>query len=175
MPNVNSFLKLMSFLESSDKANPTHQQVQSGLQSGDTAMGKHGLMPNTAKEMAKRNPSSELDNIVQEAPNQNIQPLLEQNPEKQDEYTRSLADHLLTKTQGDPALAAAGWLYGHNLSKEEMQQKLDQDPEYHQRIENAIRQKHLMSEPEPLLPLPEPKKENLFSKIRTNIGRVSEK
>jgi len=140
------FLKLIKQLESSGGKNVNHRKMQSGVHEGDTAIGHYGLMPKTVQEIVKRSSNkSDLDNMILNAQSHQVKGILDENPHKYEQYAEQLSDKLLDKTKGDPALAATGWLYGHNMSTERMKQKLEKDKDYNRRIEDTIKQEALYS------------------------------
>lgn len=151
MADRNAFLKLMRVLESSGGKNTNHRTMEGGMHKGQAAIGEYGMMPNTVKEMAGRRmaagDATELDKMLVEADPNSIKAILAQNPDKYKQYSEQLADHVLDKSGGDPAAAASGWLYGHNMSKDKMDQALVGDPEYQDRIERAIAEQGLSSQP----------------------------
>ena len=134
---------LMDYLESSHGVNLEHETSNYGLQKGHKAFGRHGLMPNTVLEMANRrrlsNQADELDKQILKTDPKKLEDKLNENPELYDRYTSTLAEHTLNRAGGDINKAAAGWLYGHNLSPERMQKALDNDPEYKKRILEGIK------------------------------------
>lgn len=169
MSDINSFLKVMRILESRNGQDTDHAEMQEGIHKGQAAIGDVGLMPNTIKEMAQRkqNPS-ELDNIVKNADPKMVEDILKENPHKYDEYSEDNAKRLLDKTKNDLPLAATGWLYGHNQSLDSIKNKLDADPQYKERIENAMESNQSDQEPFTNKFLTKPK-DVLFSKIRNGV------
>lgn len=176
MSDVQNLKKIMSLLESSNRDQVTHRTMKDGMHKGDSAMGRYGVMPNTAKEMAVRNiadnTGSPLDGAIKSSSTANVKLMLKDNPDKYDQYVNDLAEHTLNNAEGDVPAAAAGWLFGHNLSAEQMRQKLEENPKYKERVNSAIDTLHLKSEPEKYSDqfLEELPKEVLFSKIRKQIG-----
>lgn len=96
------FLQLMSLLESSGGKNTDHKQVTRGIQSGDSAQGQYGVMPNTVKEFQNR---ARLSN----------KPV----PQTPEEVANAMAEHLENKTD-DPEKQAYMWEYGHNLNPDDI-------------------------------------------------------
>jgi hypothetical protein len=176
MSDVQNLKKIMSLLESSNRDDVKHRTMQDGIHKGDSAIGRYGIMPNTAKELAVRNIAdniaSPLDGAIKGSSTDNVERILKDNPDKYDQYATGLAEHVLDNAEGDVPAAAAGWLYGHNMSAEKMRSKLNADPEYKNRVNSAIDTLHLKSEPEKYSDqfLEESPKEVLFSKIRKQIG-----
>jgi len=145
-----AFLKLIKQLESSGGRNTAHRTIASGIHAGDTAVGEAGLMPLTAQEMAnrriKQGTGDVNDDLVVNSPTNMVESMLQGNDDLRSRYVNDTADKVLKNAQGDPELAATGWLYGHNLPKQQLQEKLDSDPEYQDRIDNAINDLHLQSD-----------------------------
>lgn len=146
------FLQLMSILESSGGKNTNHPTVSSGIQAGDTAVGEHALMPNTAKELANRKMLSGeaniSDEVVLNSDNKQVEQILKNNPELQNKYVNDLANNVMDNTQ-DPALGAVAWRYGHNIKDpNELKSLADQNPEYMNRIKKAMDQVYNKSEPQ---------------------------
>lgn len=117
-----SFLDAISQIESSGGKNMNHPVVQQGIQAGDQAVGKYGLMPNTMQELISRqgrNPASvnTADPVVQQ------------------QLANQLADKVLNKFQ-DPAMAAYSWNKGHNLSPDEVRQRGYENDPYVQKFKN---------------------------------------
>lgn len=174
----NPFLKLMKFLETSDGKLMNHQRMTSGMHEGQTAMGKYGLMPNTAKEMANRvKNKTELDQMIKNADPMMVESILNENPHKYDEYKKIMADHVLERTNEDPVLAATAWRYGHNAPISKLKEKIENNPGYKDRIEKAINLKGLASEKieEPTFIeelIEEKPKDNVrYSRIRNKYGK----
>src|SRR5260221_13177133 len=54
VPNIKDFLQKIQQIESSGGKNLEHPTVEGGIQAGDQAIGRYGLMPNTIKELVNR-------------------------------------------------------------------------------------------------------------------------
>lgn len=179
MPNrndVENFKKLMGMLESTNRDDVVHRTVATGPQAGTTAIGKYGQMPNTIENLASRNvrddQATPLDMLLKGATPDQITQIMKDNPAKQQDYASQLSEDVLDKSNNDVPAAAAGWLYGHNLSADQMREKLKKDPEYKDRINSAIDNLHLQSKPDEYTDkLVEPlTQEQLFSKIKKKMS-----
>lgn len=179
---MDAFRKLMSFLESSGGKNVQHRTIASGPQAGTQAIGEHAIMPNSAQEAANRRIMAGQgdinDQYVKESTSQDVGAMLEGNPDLQERYVNDMMGRLLERTGGDVDLAATGWLYGHNLPKERLEEKLANDPEYQARINKAVGELHLQSD-RPTYDIPAlqealgmNKKVSPFSKIKRNIKKT---
>lgn len=157
MADLQSFLKLIKALESGNNPDVVHRTIASGVHEGDAAVGSAGLMPNTAKEIAGRRLSSgeggRADELMRDASNEETSAMLRSNPDMQEAYVQDLGARVLKKSDGDPALAATGWLYGHNTPKSKLQKLLEADPGYQERINQKIGELRLQTEA-PLLSVP---------------------
>jgi len=128
---INKFLEKISQIESSGGKNTNHKTMESGIHSGDSAFGNYGLMPNTVKEMAKRERMSggkELSPLL-EMDGEQIKQYLRDKPEAEQIIARGLARKLLTRF-GSPEEAAYAWNQGHNLSPEKLAKRNFQDHDY---------------------------------------------
>lgn len=116
-----NFLDAISQIESSGGQNLNHPIMQSGIQAGDQAMGKYGLMPNTIKELAHRNPAS----LPLES---DLKAQLQAQPQIEQAAANQLADRLLNRMP-NADMAAYAWNQGHNLTPEQvMQRNYEQSP-----------------------------------------------
>lgn len=136
------FLQLMSLMESSGGKNTKHKTVEEGLQSGDTAIGQFGLMPNTIKEMAQRRNmqgvGDKIDNQMVNVDNPVIPSVMTAYPELEQKYASELAKQVLDKSAGNQTDAAYRWRWGHNLPNEKLEDIKTQNPEYFQRLQNLM-------------------------------------
>lgn len=163
----------MSMLETSGGKDLNHRRMETGMHAGTAAQGRVGIMPHTAQELANRKRLSKtndaVDDAIRKADPKVVEQYLQQYPEKLEEYENKLAEQVLTKTGGDPKLAAGAWLYGHN-DIDYSKKKLEKDLGYQKRIEDTIESLGLYSEqPEfvdQLLDKSEPKFKNIQSKVR---------
>lgn len=119
---VKQFLSRISQLETSGGKNLNHKVITDGLQSGQKAIGRYGLLNNTIQEVLNRkrmagdiNPDlAALRNQDQEA----VRAALTERPELEDEIAGSLAERILDRNEGNDAAAAYSWLNGSNLAPE---------------------------------------------------------
>lgn len=159
MAGIEQFKKLVSALESSDNPEVRHPAATKGVSKGDTAIGQHGLMPNTVKELANRarlsNEQYPSDETILNADNSQIGEMLQNNPELMKLYVDRLSKHVMEKSNDNPENAYMRWLYGHNLPDERIQQVKKKDPETLQRIRDVIEQKHMMSQQPDAIQIPE--------------------
>lgn len=130
---VKTFLRNISNVESSGGTNFNHPEVQSGLQEGDRAIGRYGLMPNTVYETINRmrlngTATPEVMKLNELDP-ENLKATLESNPNLEDQLAESLANRVLDR-QGDEGKAAYSWHQGHNLTPEQVEQNGYQDNPY---------------------------------------------
>lgn len=118
---IQDFLKKIAMLESSGGRNTNHKEVESGPQSGETAIGAYGLMPHTIEELAKRYPSDNTKGLSKEQ-------LVIGNivdPNMANTTAGTLADYLKNKRGLSDEQAAVAWEQGHNLSEERINLKSD--------------------------------------------------
>ena len=91
--NIKKFLQKTSQIESSGGKRLNHPEIQSGIHSGDSAVGQYGLMPDTIKELLNRtkeqsNPDVEALRVL---PNETVQREIASNPVMEDEIAARLA------------------------------------------------------------------------------------
>lgn len=129
MPHSNNqmkkFLDLISQLESSGGKNIEHEKITSGLQTGQQAMGRYGLLPNTTREFLHRRELNEQP-LPQELRNysnitdEQLKEIILSNPNLEEEMAQDVARHLLYKQMGDDERAAYAWQFGHNRRPEDI-------------------------------------------------------
>ena len=124
---VQRFLKTIQMIESSGGKNFNHPEIESGIHEGHRAIGNYGLMPNTVQEIATRMKrkgiqDDQLRNITSLPPDQ-MKQVVEQNPDYEQAMAEFLANHVLTRQQGDEEKAAYSWFQGHNLTPEKIEQR----------------------------------------------------
>ena len=127
------FLNYIQQIESSGGKNLNHPVVQSGVNAGDHAVGRYGLMPNTIRDTVKRGVASgtlppEMNNID---PSQ-------LRPSAEDQIAKALASRVLNKYH-DPAMAAYSWNQGTSLSPDQIKQRDFMNSDYVQKF-NKLRQ-----------------------------------
>lgn len=121
---LDRFLYGVSGPETQYGKNLKHEEITSGPNIGQTAIGQYGILPETVKEFARRSGDKSLmyltdmtwDEITQEM----------QNPEIERKIARTGARHVLTNNP-DPASAAIAWRKGHNLSGNTISKLLKND------------------------------------------------
>lgn len=128
---LQSFLDRISQLESSGGKNVKHRTIKSGLQKGQTAIGRYALLPNTVKEIINRAKRQgqfipELEGLKQ----QQLKDVIESTPQLEEQLAQKLAQHVLEKQQGDEKRAAYSWLNGHNLTPERISEKQLKQSDY---------------------------------------------
>ena len=116
-----NFLDAISQIESSGGTNTNHPVIQSGLQTGQQAMGNYGLLPNTVQELNNRARLNHTLTPEMAAVSRNPASVQE-DPEMQKQYASQLADRVLNKFQ-DPNMAAYAWNSGHNLTPEQVKER----------------------------------------------------
>lgn len=133
--------KVLMDLESSGGSNTDHKTVTTGIHKGHTAQGAYGLMLNTAKEIVKRKKEQdELDKqLLTINDDAGYSKFLSDNPHKYDEYVNTLIDRVYHRSEKDIPTAATMWHWGHNLSKERALDILERNPQYFDRVIQAIR------------------------------------
>jgi hypothetical protein len=130
---VKTFLKNISQVESSGGTNFNHELIQKGIHTGDKAIGRYGLMPNTVNEVLNRmrmagTLTPELQKL-KALDHDTLKSTLESNPELEDQIAESLAGRVLDRQQ-DEDKAAYSWHQGHNLSPEQINEKPYQEHDY---------------------------------------------
>lgn len=122
--DLEQFLTNIAEIESSGGKNINHREIASGMHSGDSAIGKYGMMPNTVEELQNRNTlegklNPELAEISGQ-PHDQMKQSLENNPELQEQLAKELALKLQHSYGGDQDKMAYGWNQGHNTPEEKM-------------------------------------------------------
>jgi len=129
MPNdrIQNFLNTIRQIESSGGKDTDHPEMESGLQAGTQAYGQYGLMPNTVKEVAKRNIMGGNDDPDMQTLNKldptQVNDYLAQKPELEQNVAQTLADRVLQRQGGDEEKAAYSWNMGHNLTPDQIVQR----------------------------------------------------
>ena len=105
--------------ESSGGKNTQHVQMKHGIHAGDSAVGNHGLMPNSVKEETTRmGRGGALHRIYANMPNEKIGDSLAANPKHYNAITNHLANRLSDKFGGDESKMAYSWNQGSNLTND---------------------------------------------------------
>lgn len=149
MADVKAFMKLIKAMESSGGKDTKHTRMTAGMHEGDTAIGNYGVMPNTAKEIAKRKIGTDeqlpSDDVIKNIPNPQVETLLAENPQLAERYAEFMAKRVLDKTKGDPIAGMTAWHYGHNLSPQALKEKMQEAPEYVEKVVQRIDENALSS------------------------------
>lgn len=123
---VKSFLDKIAMIESSGGKNVNHKTMEGGIHKGTAAIGRYGLMPNTIKEIVKRerlsgNEDPELEMLEMLEPDE-LTEYVNTNPEIEDRLAKSLAQRVLGRFPSEEQ-AAYAWNMGHNLTPEKLQER----------------------------------------------------
>lgn len=149
MADVKAFMKLIKAMESSGGKNTRHITMEDGIHAGDTAIGNYGIMPNTAKEIATRRKKEGVDtpsdDVIQNIENKQVESLLKENPVLAEQYAEYMAQKVLDKTKGDPVAGMTAWHYGHNLSPDQINKKMKENPSYVDKVNQRIEENALQS------------------------------
>jgi hypothetical protein len=127
-----AFLWTVQHLESNDGKNTHHKLITNGASKGQTAIGRYGLLPKTAKEMVTRmmrnKKAPEYLHILPSLNDKEVPQFFKANPQAELEVARAAARHVLGRQKGDYARAGYAWLYGHNLFPKDINDEALQDP-----------------------------------------------
>lgn len=133
-PKQASFLNKIANIESSSGQDTDHPEVDDGIQAGDHAVGKYGIMPNTVMEFTKRIiKNGDAPPVVRQiATVQNPQDAANQvaaDPDLEQLYAKNIQQHLDQNQNGDEDKEAYSWNQGHNLGSDDISQEdLDASP-----------------------------------------------
>lgn len=135
------FLEKISQLESSGGKNTRHKPINKGLQKGQTAMGKYGLLPNTAEELVRRAKNEgtmvpELE-AIEGLDQRSISNKVNKDPSIEDELAFRLYDHISQQTK-DPEKMAYMWNSGHNRNPASMEHEEVVDDPYVQKFRKEV-------------------------------------
>lgn len=149
MADIKAFMKLIKAMESSGGKDTRHVAMDKGIHEGDAAIGNYGIMPNTAKEIAKRRKiegvSTPSDDVISNIDNSQVSQLLSENPALAKQYAEFMAKKVLDKTKGDPVAGMTAWHYGHNLSPKQLEEKMKDNPAYVDKVNQRIDENALQS------------------------------
>lgn len=148
-------LEAISGLESSFGKDTEHEPVEEGLQSGSTAVGRFGLMPNTIRDVSKKigNRETDLGNAVgpetdlpdvselQDLSDEEITERIKANPVLENKIARLLYLEGVTKRGNNPDLNAYAWQYGNNIQPDQVDPRV---VEQSSRIQRFRKLKSLM-------------------------------
>jgi len=113
------FKQLIAQIESSGGKNFKHKQLQNGIHSGDSAIGRYGLMPNTVQETLTRGSVNDtLDPELEPLRGMDsgqLKELLEYHPDLEEKVINPFMDRNLERAGGDMDKAAYMHNMGHNL------------------------------------------------------------
>ena len=123
-----SFLDQMAQIESSNGQNTDHPRVPSGIQKGDAAVGKYGLMPNTLKELVNsavnNNDSSPIIQQLKDKNPDELASAVQQNPDLEKEMALRLERRIMSRPGiTTPEQANYMWQYGHNLTGKQLDER----------------------------------------------------
>lgn len=137
VPNLNQFLQKIQEIESSGGKNTDHPVVEEGIQAGDQAIGRYGLMPNTIRELVNRRrmqgtSTGELQDLSR-MPAQEMKKYIEQSPSLEDELAKQMATMVTRRQGGDEDRSAYSWTMGHNLTPDKISNEQLQESPYVQK------------------------------------------
>lgn len=133
VPNIQDFLQKIEQIESSGGKNMEHPTVEEGIQAGDQAIGRYGLMPNTVRELVNRRrlqgtSTGELQDLA-EMDSPSMKKHLEANPSLEDELAQQMATMVTRRQGGNEDKSAYSWTMGHNLTPDKISNdQLEQSP-----------------------------------------------
>lgn len=162
MDKKKRFKQIIKHLESSSGKNMDHDTINSGINSGQTAGGAYGIVPNSLKDFVgqARNRNYILPEDLSNVKDLSDEEITERlNTDRQfDEDAADLGSELLLQKAGqDESKAAKGWRRGHNQSFKRLdEKKLMEDP--YVRAYRKIASEQAMDDPEV--------KEERFQKLR---------
>lgn len=126
---VDDFLTRVGRNESGGGQNFNHQQIQSGNEAGQTAIGTYGLLPNTVRETLNKAQDPKLE-YLNDMDDQELKANLESNPDTEYQVARHLAERVLNNQGGDAEKAAFAWRHGHNLPSSRIEKANYQNDDY---------------------------------------------
>lgn len=138
--HIQHFLNKISSVESSNGTNMDHPQLQHGIHTGDSAIGRYGLMPNTVMEVLNRmrmNGTMTPELIpLRNMDHNTLKSTLEAHPELEDKIANVLANKVIDNQPNDD-MAAYSWHQGHNLTPEKIQQAQYENNDYVKKFKDA--------------------------------------
>jgi len=139
---IKNFLQAIELNESSGGKNTKHKTMESGMHSGDTAIGNYGLMPNTVKEMVgTMGRSHPLFSTYRNMPNDQVESSLAQNPDHQKQIVTHMANRLHDKHGGDEERMAYSWFQGHNIKPDAFETGKHKDYQNHDYVQKFNKHK----------------------------------
>lgn len=137
---IDSFLHKIAQIESSGGKNINHKTMQSGIQKGDAAIGRYGLMPNTIRELINREKIAGNDSPVlkylEKMPSDQLTKFVNENADVERMLAETMAKLVLNRFDTEQE-AAYAWNMGHNISPEKIKER-DVDSHYYVKRFNDI-------------------------------------
>lgn len=134
------FLDKIKLIESSGGVDTDHETVDYGIHKGSSAYGNYGLMPNTIREMAKRQRMSNTERKevlpFEKMDDDSIKEKLKENPELEEYFAERVAEHILNRQQGNIDKSAFAWNQGHNLYPEKIDEEKLNKSDYVKKFRN---------------------------------------
>lgn len=130
-----TLLKLMKILESSNGSNLKHKPANTG----ETAVGPYGLMPSTAQDVLKRS----KDN-VNDLSEDEIADKLKADPNFENKVTDALSKLVQKNTDGQLDREAVAWRDGQYSKHNVLDNTLQNDDDYTNKIDKAKLQLNVM-------------------------------
>jgi len=135
------YLDKIKMIESSGGKDISHPVMEAGIHAGQAAMGNYGIMPETARDLARKvvRAKTTLGESVQgqgglkevaqlaKLSDEALQQAILNNPKLERKLARLLAQEVHLKQGGDPERAAYAWTMGSNLGQIP-QEKLESHP-----------------------------------------------
>jgi hypothetical protein len=126
------FLWAIQQIESDGGKNLNHQEIKTGPNKGDRAMGRWGLLRPTVLDVLARHKNWQkgklephLQPLMQMSRDQ-MEKYFQSNPDAEMHVARLLAHYVIRRQKGDLNRAAYSWLHGHYINPEDIHQdKLD--------------------------------------------------
>jgi hypothetical protein len=146
---VDPFLETVSEVESSNGKNTKHRILQDGIHKGNSAIGQYGIMPNTAKDAAKKigNLQTDIGRYLQKVDLPKIRELAGLKPDQikeklkdpsiEQKLARILALEAKLKQRGDEERMGYNWNQGNNKTFEGVSDEEVQASPYVQKFKKA--------------------------------------
>lgn len=167
---IDAFLERITQLESSGGKNLKHKTVTAeGSNKGETAVGRFGIMPNTATDILKRAKLPEAALSKEE-----LQVKLATDPKFERKVARVLASYLLEKHGNDPEKAAFSWRMGHNIETPELTDKKLESSDYVQEFKKLPDPREVDYRDNPQVN-PMPKQKSLIERAKESVGGFVDK
>jgi hypothetical protein len=134
-PNLKKFLEKIAMLESSGGIQTDHPVIdKEGIQYGQKAIGKYGLLPNTIQEIINRRKmegtmTEDMKELQGEEDQDLVNLYVDADPKLQEDLATTLGKHVLSRQLGDEERAAYSWNTGHNLYPQQIsKEQLETNP-----------------------------------------------